>query len=202
MSTDILSKAKSLFDMSTYINNEIQKLNKRAEDADNIAVIYKQAQVILQNAADGIQNAIRTALTSLCTAALKDVFHDKDVSFGIEFHQQKNATVVEMYIEEDGIRYDPLESRGHGMADLLTFALRVSVLALQPTLRKVLILDEPFTRISEEYRDRAIEFVKEVSAKTGVQIILVTHIPELARNADKVFNVKMVDGISCVTEQE
>jgi len=202
MSTDILSKAKSLFDMSDYINNEVRKTEEQIKVAEERALVYRQAQIILQNAADGIQNAIRTALTSLCTAALKDVFYDKDVSFGIEFHQQKNATVVEMFIEEDGIRYDPLESRGHGMADLLTFALRVSVLALQPTLRKVLILDEPFTRISEEYRDRAIEFVKEVSAKTGVQIILVTHIPELARNADKVFNVKMVDSISYVTEQE
>jgi DNA repair exonuclease SbcCD ATPase subunit len=65
-------------------------------------------------------------------------------------------------------------------------------------LRKVIILDEPFKQISEEYRDRAIEFVKKVSEQTGIQIILVTHIAELARNADKVFKVSNESGNSIV----
>ena len=194
----LITRAKALFLMEQRISSEVSKLQEAVEDAHQQAITQRKAQVLLQQAADSLQQNIKNALTLLCTAALKDVFHDKRVSFGVEFIPQKHTTAVEMYIEEDGIRYDPLESRGHGMADLLTFALRVSIMALQANMRKVLIMDEPFTRISAEYRDRAIEFVKTVSEQTGTQIILVTHIPELAERADKVFKVTMNNGVSKV----
>jgi DNA repair exonuclease SbcCD ATPase subunit len=193
---EIVPRAKALFVLEQRISKDVLALQERREKAHQTAITYRKAQVILQQAADNVQKGIRDALTVLCTTALNDVFPDKQLSFVVEFVPQKHTTAVEMYIEEDGIRYDPLESRGHGIADLLTFALRVSIMALQPTMRKVLIMDEPFTRISEEHRERAIEFVKEVSEKAGIQIILVTHIPELAEKADKVYKVTMVDGVS------
>lgn len=196
--SEICDKARVLFLHATQVDKQVQELEKSIDAADLNSITAKEAVVILQQAADGMQNLIKDSLTSLCSAALKDVFYDKNISFGVTFTPQKNTTILEMYIEEDGIRYDPLESRGHGLADLICFALRVSILCLQPTLRKVIILDEPFKQISEEYRERAIAFVKKVAEQTGIQIILVTHITELARNADKVFKVTNVDGNSII----
>ena len=182
------------------IQSDIERLSLDVESAHQEAVVHRKAHTLLQEAASSIQNSIEAALTSLCTKALQDVFTDKHISFGIAFVPQKNTTNVEMWIEEDGVRYDPLESRGHGLADMLAFALRVSVLALQPSLRRVLIMDEPFTRISQEYLDRAIEFVKLVSKETGIQVIMVTHLPALAESADKSFYVSIKNGISMVEE--
>lgn len=196
--SEICDKARVLFLHANQVDKQVQELEKSIDAADLNSITAKEAVVILQQAADGMQNLIKDSLTSLCSAALKDVFYDKNISFGVTFTPQKNTTILEMYIEEDGIRYDPLESRGHGLADLICFALRVSILCLQPTLRKVIILDEPFKQISEEYRERAIAFVKKVAEQTGIQIILVTHITELARNADKVFKVTNVDGNSII----
>lgn len=196
--SEICGKARVLFLHATQVDKQVQELEKSIDAADLNSITAKEAVVILQQAADGMQNLIKDSLTSLCSAALKDVFYDKNISFGVTFTPQKNTTILEMYIEEDGIRYDPLESRGHGLADLICFALRVSILCLQPTLRKVIILDEPFKQISEEYRERAIAFVKKVGEQTGIQIILVTHITELARNADRVFKVTNVDGNSII----
>ena len=195
---EICNKARVLFLHSTQVDSQVTELEKSIDIADLTSITAKEAVVLLQQAADGMQSLIKDSLTSLCSAALKDVFYDKDITFGVSFTPQKNTTILEMYIEEGGVRYDPLESRGHGIADLICFALRVSILCLQPNLRKVIILDEPFKQISEEYRDRAIEFVKKVSEQTGIQIILVTHIAELARNADKVFKVSNESGNSIV----
>ena len=51
-----------------------------------------KAQVLLQQAADSLQQNIKNALTLVMHRALKDVFHDKQVSFGVEFIPQKHTT--------------------------------------------------------------------------------------------------------------
>jgi len=178
--------------------SEVAQLIDQREEASQLADIADKAKLILQTAAESLQNQLKDALESLCTSALNDVFPEKNLAFRVVFNKQKVGVSVDMFIEEDGVLYDPLESRGHGMADLLTFALRVSVLVLRPQLHKILLLDEPFTRISEEFRGRAISFLKDVADKTGIQIILVTHIPELTESADRVFHVAMKDNISKV----
>ncbi len=195
---DLVSRVKAVKVAVSNIERERNALVEQSAKADFLAVTERKSQVLIQEAAKTLQNNIKSALTTLCTKALKDVFPDKDISFNVNFVPHKHTTAIEMSIQEDGIDYDPLESRGHGLADVLTFALRVSILALQPNLRRILIMDEPFTRVSEEYRDRVIEFVKEVSKQTGIQIILVTHIPELAENANKVFTVTKRNDISYI----
>lgn len=200
MIQETLTKANALFLLAKDCDLEVDKIETAIEKADQFAILQKQAMVLLQHASDTIQKDIKEALTSLCSTALQDVFPDKNCTFEVDFVTTKNTTNLEMYIVEDGIRYDPLESRGHGMVDVLCFALRVSLLCLKPEIRKVILLDEPFKQVSAEYRDRAIEFVKDVSLRTGIQIIMVTHIDEFAKYADKVLHVSYKDGKSIVKE--
>ena len=198
MLQETINQAKVLFLLANQVNVEVSKIEASIEQADQLAILHKQAMALLQTAADSVQTDIKNALTSLCTAALKDVFPEKKCSFGVEFVQNKNTTNLEMFILEDDIRYDPLESRGHGIADVLCFALRVSILCLKADVRKVILLDEPFKQVSAEYRKRVINFVKEVSRRTGIQIIMVTHIEEFAYEADKTITVSYVNGKSVV----
>lgn len=200
MIQETLTKAKVLFLLAEEKDKETKVVEASIETADQLAILQKQAMTLLQQAADKVQSDIKQALTSLCTAALRDVFPEKNCTFEVDFVTTKSTTNLEMYIVENGVRYDPLESRGHGMADILCFALRVSLLCLKPDVRKVILLDEPFKQVSEEYRHRAIAFVKEVSIRTGIQIIMVTHIKEFAEYADKVLSVSYVDGKSVVKE--
>ena len=70
---------------------------------------------------------------------------------------------------------------GGGAIDVASFALRVACLMLsrsQP--RKILILDEPFKMISRDHnRQRVRELIETLSKEMGIQIILITHDPEL-----------------------
>lgn len=80
----------------------------------------------------------------------------------------------------DGIELDPMSSTGGGVVDVASFALRIAALLMQkPAGRLLLILDEPFRFVSEEYRDRVKDLVEELSKELGIQFIIVTHMKEL-----------------------
>lgn len=198
MIQDTINRAKVLFLLAEQVDAETLKIEAAIEQADQLAILHKEAMTLLQTAADSMQKDIKNALTSLCTAALQDVFPEKKCSFGVEFVPNKATTNLEMFILEDEVRYDPLESRGHGIADVLCFALRVSILCMKSDARKIILLDEPFKQVSAEYRKRVINFVKEVSRRTGIQIIMVTHIEEFADHADNTITVSYVNGKSVV----
>jgi ABC-type lipoprotein export system ATPase subunit len=55
-------------------------------------------------------------------------------------------------------------------------------------------LDETFAHVSSEYLEPMGQFLREVVDKTGVQIIMVTHQPELAEYADTVYRFSNKDG--------
>jgi DNA repair exonuclease SbcCD ATPase subunit len=82
-------------------------------------------------------------------------------------------------IDAQGNELDPVQSVGGGILDVVTFGLRLACLALmRPRPAQVLILDEPFRFLSEQYRENVKRLMVELSEELGIQIILVTHISE------------------------
>jgi ABC-type molybdenum transport system ATPase subunit/photorepair protein PhrA len=49
----------------------------------------------------------------------------------------------------------------------------------KPPLRRLLVLDESFRFVSKEFRPGIAQLLEELSGELGVQIISVSHIPEL-----------------------
>jgi DNA repair exonuclease SbcCD ATPase subunit len=85
---------------------------------------------------------------------------------------------------------DPLGSRGGGVVDIVSLALRIVILELYtPRIDGPLMLDEPTKQLSKEFSDRAAELLRAISERTGRQIILVTHDPVLAKEAEMRFQL-------------
>ncbi|HHV03455.1 MAG TPA: hypothetical protein GXX64_06045, partial [Bacteroidales bacterium] len=61
------------------------------------------------------------------------------------------------------------------------------------------LFDEPGKMISREYLPNVAEFLKQYAAKTGRQIIMVTHHEVLADVADVGYVVKQDNGVSEVS---
>ena len=73
-----------------------------------------------------------------------------------------------------------LNSDSGGVVEVAAFALRLSCLILsKPSLRRIIILDEPFKYVSEEYRENIRLLLEGLSRDFKVQFIMVTHITEL-----------------------
>jgi DNA repair exonuclease SbcCD ATPase subunit len=105
---------------------------------------------------------------------------DEPYEFRILFAQARGRTEARLVFVRDGVEVHPTRAAGGGVVDVASFALRLACLVYhQPKLRPVMILDEPFKFVSEEYRDRCRELIEMLAAEMGVQFIIVTHIKEL-----------------------
>jgi DNA repair exonuclease SbcCD ATPase subunit len=84
-----------------------------------------------------------------------------------------------------------------GAVDVASFALRIASWSMaRPRTDNVIILDEPFRFLSENYQERASNMLREVSQKLGIQLIIVTHETVLTTSADRIFEVSIKKGIS------
>lgn len=197
-----LQKLKSKVDQA---KGKLALLEKQKTDAEGELKYYKsmqirieQAKVIIQAVATQTQEQLEYQISELVTLALGSVFDDT-YDFRVKFDIARGKTEAKLYLEKDGQKYNPLDATGGGVADVVAFGLRLALWSLKPT-RKLLILDEPMRFLSRDKQARAARMIRELSGKLGLQIIMVTHSPEMIEAADKVFEIEKVNGVSIVKE--
>jgi len=179
------------------------KIHKKSEkgfraqlaDLEKAQDTLQQAREIFQKSAILTQNHLADHLSCIVTKAIRAVFYEKDVYFKVEFVERRNTTECDMWIQEGEFKYSLLESRGFGMTDIVSFALRVAYILLH-TSDNVLIIDEPFRNLSKDKHEVASQMIKEISKELDMQFIISTHVDLLERYADKVFRVSQTDGVS------
>jgi DNA repair exonuclease SbcCD ATPase subunit len=176
---------------------KVKQLTKRSDAAAS-------AQTIIQAAAKLTQQQLEYRISELATLALKTVFPDP-YTLEVSFEEKRGRTECVILLRRDfdledvGVR--PMEACGHGVLDVVGLALRLSLWSLRkPRAAPVFILDEPFRNISRDYLPQVATLLKELSARLGIQFILVTHEEEIAACADKAFRVTFAKTGSKVIE--
>ena len=141
----------------------------------------KQAQEVLQHAAQAVQEAAHDKIALIVTRCLRAVFGDDSYEFAIGFERKRGRTEAKLTLKRGGmVLEDPLNEAGGGVIDVCSFALRLAcLLSSHSHPRKLLVLDEPFRMISKVYRPRARKLIETLAAELSVQVILVTHCEEL-----------------------
>lgn len=139
----------------------------------------EEAQKIAQLVAQSVQQQAHKRISAVVSRCLGAVFDDP-YEFKIKFEQKRGKTEAVLVFVRDGVEHDPLTSSGGGAVDVAAFALRVACVVLaRPAVQRVLIMDEPFKFVSEQYRGRVRSMLETLSNDLGVQIIMVTHVTEL-----------------------
>ena len=87
---------------------------------------------------------------------------------------------------------------------MVAYLLRVlMLLMIKPPLNKILLLDEPFSMLSQEYQENMKGLLLKLSETTGIQHIVVTHLPTIAECGDTQYEVSLdAKGYSQVQEME
>lgn len=151
---------------------------------------HEQAKTILRDVGLKTQQQLQYHISGIVSLALDAVLQDDPYEFKVEFIQRRNKTECDLYFERDGNRVDPLMAAGGGAVDVASFALRIASWSMQrPRTRAVIVMDEPFRFLSNNYQEKASAMLKDLSEKLGIQFIIVTHEDILAEYADKVFTV-------------
>ena len=161
---------------------------------------HEQAREIIREVALKTMSQISFHISDITSLALEAVF-DNPYKLVTDFVQRRNKTECDLYFERDGNRVDPLSASGVGAVDIASFALRIASWSMnRPHSRNVIILDEPFKCLSDNYQEKASQMMKELSEKLGLQFVIVTHNDILASYADRTFEVSIKNGISKVKQ--
>ena len=176
--------------------------------------LWRQVQVLLSKASEFARQQLKTRIEQTVTAALAAIFNDSTMKFEIEMSTiggkpAADWRVVSCYkipakagdedvkISAYTVVASPEDAKGGGVTDVVSLALRLALLELsRPRVEGPVLLDEPGKMISKEYLPNVAEFLKQYAAKTGRQIIMVTHHDVLADVADVGYQVTQENGVS------
>ena len=157
------------------MRREVQAL----EEAEAAERAQREAQALAQEVAQQVQELAHQRIASVVSRCLSTVL-DGPYEFRIRFEQKRGRTEAALVFCRDDMEVDPMTAAGGGVVDVAAFSLRLSCLLLsRPPLRRLLVLDEPFKFVSEEFRPRIKELLVALAKEMEVQFLMVTHIPEL-----------------------
>lgn len=162
---------------------------------------WQQVQILFSKVSEFARAQLKARIEETVTAALQAVFERDDIAFEIEMRTVNNQPsaswqVVSLY-GDTTISGDPESSRGGGVSDVVSLALRLSLMELsRPRPEGILMLDEVGKHISKEFAPNVAAFLKQYAQKTGRQIILITHQADLADVADVSYRVTQENGVS------
>lgn len=180
------------------LQTEIVDLSEVVEDLDRVTLL-------LNSLGEDRQLQAQRTIEELVTRGLQTIF-DSSLSFHIVQSVRGKTANVEFLVRTtlpgSVVETPVMDARGGGLAATIGFLLRLVVMLLSKGTKSenILVLDETFAHVSAEYLGALGEFLREVVDKTGVQIVMVTHQPEFAEYADKVYRFTAVDGKTQVRE--
>ena len=162
-------------------------------------IYHEEAQSIIQQISCLTQEQLTYHVSDLVSLALAAVF-EEPYELLIEFVLRRNRTEADLYFVRDGKKIDPMSASGGGAVDVASFALRVALWSLaNPRTRNTLILDEPLHFLKgNELPEKGSLMMKSISEKLGLQILMISHIPDQIEGADKVHTVVLRKGVSYV----
>lgn len=191
-------EAHALATQGKTLLTEIAQLNQ-------VVDLHEKAGHVLTAIGEQRQSQAQRQIETLVTQGLQNIFDDK-LTFHLVPGVRAKAPIVDFVVRstlDDGtiVETDVLAARGGGLAATIGFLLRLVILLLSRQRQDtVLFLDETFAHVSAEYVPRLIEFLKDLVAKTGVQIVLVTHEEAFLEAADTVYRFQLVNGVTRVTK--
>jgi len=148
-------------------------------DAEDYLDAATESRDIIQRVGQAVVAEAHNRLAGVVSKCLEAVF-DEPYEFKIVFEKKRGQTEARLVFCRDGLEVNPLDASGGGVVDVAAFALRLSCIMLRrPPVRRLIVLDEPFKFVSSEFRPRVRQMLDNLSRKMDIQIIMVTHIPEL-----------------------
>lgn len=179
----IVQKAQrdSLLSRISTVENELTQLSNDIEDLEKIhAVITTYAKTYQEGFLRQIEDVVTTGLQAI---------FETDMVFTIEQVVSGKRLEVKFSLTTGDLTTGVMDARGGGVGAVIGFLLRVAILLLVPNQRKLLVLDETFAQLSVEYLPALSEFIRQLVDSTGIQVIMVTHQPELTEAADTSYTV-------------
>ena len=186
------------------LSDQLEKTKKILKDKEKYIDVLTKVALLFQKTSEFAREQSKRQIEDTVTKCLQFIF-ETDIEFIIELSESRSVPIAEFFVQSNypegySVKTKPEISRGGGVVDIISLALRIAFLQQnQPKLSGPLILDEPGKHVSNDYVFNLGEFLKKSSNLFDRQIIMVTHNPHLSQICDKAFQVVNKKGVSQVS---
>lgn len=170
---------------------DITQLEAAEETLGLVAEMFRQ--MIDQEVTLGVQ-----AVERLQTEGLQAVFNDQDLSVKAQVETSRGKVVVDLITKQrypDGMEVEGTSSDSFGgsVATVQSVLLRL-IIILRRGLYPFMGLDESLPAFDDNYIANMGQFLSTLCSRLGLDILLVTHNPELVGAADRAYRIVKKDG--------
>jgi DNA repair exonuclease SbcCD ATPase subunit len=178
------------------IIEQINKTSALLEDVNSQIDLLEKVALVFKKTSEFAREQAKRQIETIVTKCLQYVF-ESNIEFEIDLNELRNKANAEFYVTNDvdgiSLKTKPEISRGGGVVDIVSLALRIAFLQThKPPIEGPLILDEPAKHVSEDYIYNVGEFLKQTSEMFNRQIIMVTHNQHLSAIGDKSYKVELI----------
>ena len=172
---------KELLDRQWEMSVEKEYTEHTLMDTDN------QALIILHELEETWRGKFESALAGVGGQGLSAVFGE-DIQVVIDSVIKRGVANLDMHLVTEGLETDIMGSKGGSVVNVFSTLLRfLFTLSNTPELRRILVLDEPFTHVSAEYRPALCDMLREMANRLGFQLLFSSHEEELVESADTAY---------------
>lgn len=182
---------KNLNEKLSSLNNRVQQLSgayNNMQETYNLNVgkveqltldieLHSKAVELLSKVQAVTRDKIKNEFEQLVSFCLQFIF-EEPYSFKLIFDKRGNLQELNFVIEKPGYdeSHDLLDTSGGGVLNIVSFALRIILMEVSmPKNNGMIICDEPFSNLSENYHEKAALLLDELSRKLNRQFIIVSH---------------------------
>ena len=183
------------------ISRSLEEARDRVVAAGDDAELLDTVLGLLQDMEGAWQKKFQESVEHIISDGLSVVFGEPLVVRITPTIKSDMSSVTFTLIREDGNEEDIMEGQGGGYIAVIAFLMRIVLtMAAEPRMRRIIIMDEPFAWVSQEFRTSLGEMLEAVRARLDFQYIMVTHdLHEYAAFADVVYRLELRDGESVAT---
>lgn len=160
-----------------YLKKELSDLQTKLTENKDILINSKKAIEVLTCLQQDSQELIKSKFENTITSFIQFVTDDESYDFKIFFDKRGNLPVAEFKLKSPTSmdEYLPIvETSGGGIMDILSVGIRIVVMSFL-NAEPLIMLDESFKALSENYQQKAIQFVQRLSNDLNYQVLLITH---------------------------
>jgi DNA repair exonuclease SbcCD ATPase subunit len=190
--SDLKIRIGSLAGKKDLLDSQIRTGEERLLEIDHKKEVYSKCVEVLTIAQESVKYSIKNGFEAVVTYALQYIFGANYI-FELDFGRRGNLQEVGLNVKTATLTeaYDPMDTSGGGVIDVVSIALRVAIIELhKPKIQGPIILDESFKHLSRMHLPQAGAFLNALVDRMHRQIIMVTHSPELVKMADNAIEVK------------
>jgi len=195
-----VSELKRKRDENALLDRQIAKLEREIIEAVTSLGVGQEALVFLSDVANSRRGSMKGKIESVVTEALR-LIYGKDYRVELSYAMKANRSSLEIELVRDLKAGEMRTDMGHfggGVSDTISVPLRLLVMLGSKQTEKVAVLDECWKHVDPERVKLVAEFLKVLTKRLGVQVVMCSHHEELREHSDKVFEVREKDGTSSV----